>query len=118
MVTATVTYALTPSKSIGVANCSIEKLIKATPPITCISTLEYYDPHLLVALPHQWPFLITPDLRPHTKITRTGDVSGGTLPQEGGDLARCADAAHRARPGHCEMARGPWGRRGHAQPRR
>src|SRR6202011_1368900 len=55
MVTATVTYALTPSKSIGVANCSIEKLIEATPPITCISTPQYSDPNLLVALPHRWP---------------------------------------------------------------
>jgi hypothetical protein len=50
MVTATVTYALTPSKSIGVANCSIEKLIEATPPITCISTPQYDEHDLLVDL--------------------------------------------------------------------
>src|ERR1700737_3687824 len=98
MVTATVTYALTPSKSIGVANCSIKKLIEATPPIACISTLQYYDPNLLVALPHRWPLLIAPDLRPHMRVARTGDISGGTRPEEGGDLARCADVAHRARP--------------------
>src|SRR3984893_18353890 len=55
----------------------------ATPPISCISTLQYYDPNLLVALPHHWSFLFAPDLRPHTRVTRWSQGRGSSVGAHG-----------------------------------
>src|ERR1700730_3595774 len=55
----------------------------ATPPISCISTLQYYDPNLLVALPHHWSFLFAPDLRPHTRVTRGSQGRGSSVGAHG-----------------------------------